>query len=308
MTSDIYVHHVTWHCWIPCCRLSCLWTCSHALSDCIPAKSPYCIYIPKWDKGGGNFLGIEAKRNEKSLILFSLTKFHVPYMKSEWLYVGAGWAFCSVEWSGLQYFTLCKCFHATLHSVELRAFIITCWTKRWTERKLKCKKCHLNIRKRYFMVGVIEHRSRLPRELVESLPLEMFRRSPDMVLSNCCSSPCSEQEFGLDNLQRSPPASAGLSHCENHTANALLSLRIKYTVGQAKDNDLQIIKIWGWWKAHIPKSPDQGANQHYGKLHGRVAKESNSEENTWKGQLNLSILYLWHSLSLNCTDIYISIK
>lgn len=71
---------------------------------------------------------------------------------------------------------------------------------------------------------------------------------------------------------------------------------------------LELWKAWMWWKAHIPKSPDQGANQHYEKLQGRVAKESNSEENTWKGQLNLSILYLWHSLSLNCTDIYISIK
>lgn len=31
----------------------------------------------------GNLLGIEVKRNEKSLILLSLKKFHVTYMKSE---------------------------------------------------------------------------------------------------------------------------------------------------------------------------------------------------------------------------------
>lgn len=196
---DIYIDHVIWPCWIPCCSLSCLQAHSHVLSDCIPAKCPYCICIPKWGKGGGNLLGIEAKRNEKSLILFSLTKFHVPYMTSEWLYVAAGWALCSVGWSGLQYFSLCKCAHATLHSVKLRG-IITYWTKRWTEHKLKCKKCHLNIRKGYFMVRVIEHWSRLQRKLVESLPLEMIRSSSDMILGNCCSSPCSEQEFGLDSL------------------------------------------------------------------------------------------------------------
>lgn len=193
MTSDIYVHRVIWHCWVPCCRLLCLQTCSHVLSDCIPDKCPYRIYIPKWGKGGVHLLGIGRMGEGKYFILFSLTKFLVPYMMCEWLYVAAGWAFCSVGWSGLQYFSLCKCSHATLISVELRAIITTCWTKRWTERKPKCKKCHLNISKIYFTVRVIEHWSRLPRELVESLPLEMFRRSPDTVLDSCCSSPCSEQ-------------------------------------------------------------------------------------------------------------------
>lgn len=213
MTSNIYVHHVIWHCWIPCCRLSCLQTRGHVLSDCIPAKCLYCIYIPKWGKGGGNLLGMEAKINEKSLILFSLTGFHVPYMSSEWLYVAAGWAFRSVGWSGLQCFSLCKCSHATLHSVKLRAFIITCWTKKWTVHTLKCKKCHLNIRKIFYGESYLTLKQ--VAQGVESLPLEMFR-SPNMVLGNCCSSPCSEQEFGLDYLRRSSPASAGLSHCERN--------------------------------------------------------------------------------------------
>lgn len=128
MASDVYIPHVIWPWWIPCCSLSCLQTQSHVLSDCIPAKCPYCIYIPKWGKGGGNLLGIEAKRNEKPLILFSFTKFNVSHRTSEWLYVAAGWALCSVGWSGLQYFSLCKCAPATLHSVKLRG-IITCWTK-----------------------------------------------------------------------------------------------------------------------------------------------------------------------------------
>lgn len=241
MTSDIYAHHVVWHCWIPCCRLSCLQTRSHVLSDCIPTKCPYHIYISKWGKGGRNLLGMEAKRNEKSLILFSLTELPVSYMVSEWLCVAAGWAFCPVGWSGLQYFSLCKCSHATLHSVELKAFIITCWTKRRTEHKLK--KCHLNKRKIVYGESYLTLKQVAQR--VKSLPLEMFRRSPDMVLGNCCSSPCSEQDFGLDCLQfwtGLSPSSLSWSITLRTSPNILLSLRIKYTFGQGKDNDPQIVK------------------------------------------------------------------
>lgn len=213
MTSHIYVHHVIWYCWIPCCRLSCLQTHSHVLSDCIPAKCPYCSYIPEWGDGGGNLLGMEAKRNGKSLILFSLTEFHVPYIMGGWLYLAAGWAFCSVGWSDLQYVSLCKCSHSTLHSVELKAIIIACWAERWTEHKPKCKKRTLNIGKIFYGESYLKLKQVAQR--VESLPLEMFR-SPDMVLGKGCSSPCSEQEFGLNYLHRSPPASAGLSHCEKN--------------------------------------------------------------------------------------------
>lgn len=41
-------------------------------------------------KVGGNLLGTQAKRKEKSSMLFCLAKFHTTYTKSEWLYVAAG--------------------------------------------------------------------------------------------------------------------------------------------------------------------------------------------------------------------------
>lgn len=204
----------------------------------------------------GNLLGIKAKRNEKSLILLSLKKFHVTYMKSEWLYVAAGWAFCSVGWSTLQYFILCKCSHAPFHSVELRAFIITCWSKKWTEHKLKCKKCHLNIRNRYFMVRVSEHWSMLPRELVESLPLGMFRRSSDLVLGNLLQQPLLWASLDWT-ISRGPLQPQPVYHAVRRTsANTLLSLRIKYTFGQAKDNDPQIVKNLRVMKGSHTQKPE----------------------------------------------------
>lgn len=42
------------------------------------------------------------------------------------------------------------------------------------EHKLKYRKIHLNIRKIYFTVKVIKHWHRLPREVVESLFLEIL--------------------------------------------------------------------------------------------------------------------------------------
>ncbi|KFV77674.1 hypothetical protein N308_06998, partial [Struthio camelus australis] len=49
--------------------------------------------------------------------------------------------------------------------------------------KLKYKKFHLNIRKNCFTVRVVNHWNRLPREVVESSSLEIFKTQPDKVLS-----------------------------------------------------------------------------------------------------------------------------
>ncbi|KGL75260.1 hypothetical protein N309_10017, partial [Tinamus guttatus] len=48
--------------------------------------------------------------------------------------------------------------------------------------KLKHRKFHLHVRKNCFTVRVIEHWNRLPREVLESPSLEIFKTRLDAVL------------------------------------------------------------------------------------------------------------------------------
>jgi len=71
--------------------------------------------------------------------------------------------------------------------------------------KLKQRKFQLNMRKNFFTLRVTEHRNRLPREVVESPSLEIFKTLLDTILCSMLWVTLLWQVFGLGDPQRSLP-------------------------------------------------------------------------------------------------------
>jgi len=71
--------------------------------------------------------------------------------------------------------------------------------------KLKPRKFQLNMRKNFFPLRVTEHWHRLPREVVESPSLEIFKTHLDKVLCSLLWVTLLWQGVGLDDSQRSLP-------------------------------------------------------------------------------------------------------
>lgn len=73
------------------------------------------------------------------------------------------------------------------------------------EQKLKDRRLPLKIRENFSTVRVTQHWHSLPREIVESPFLEMFKNPLDIVLGNRCKWPCFSGEVGADDSQRFLP-------------------------------------------------------------------------------------------------------
>ena len=87
-------------------------------------------------------------------------------------------------------------------------FAVVCGNRtRGNGQKMEHRKFRTNTRKNFFMVRVMEHWNRLPREVVES-PLEIFKAHLDAYLSNLLQGTCFGRGIGPDDLSRSLPTPA----------------------------------------------------------------------------------------------------
>ena len=86
--------------------------------------------------------------------------------------------------------------------------------------KLKHRKFHQNMRKNFFPLRVTEPWPRLPREAVESPPLEIFKPRLDAVLCSLLWVTLLGQGVGMGYPQRSLPTCATLGFCENRWRSA----------------------------------------------------------------------------------------
>jgi len=81
--------------------------------------------------------------------------------------------------------------------------------------KLKHRKFCLNMRKNFFTLRVTKHWNRLPRGVVESPSLEIFKTRLDAVLCSLFRWPCFGRRVGLDDPQRSLPTPTILWFCKS---------------------------------------------------------------------------------------------
>lgn len=86
--------------------------------------------------------------------------------------------------------------------------------------KVEHKKFHSNVRKNFFTLRVREHWNKLPRELVESPSMTVFKTCLDVFLCNPVYRASSSRGLRLDDPQRSLPTSTTWL-CDHYCVNTL---------------------------------------------------------------------------------------
>ena len=87
------------------------------------------------------------------------------------------------------------------HSGEASLFSVICGDRtRGNGHKLQHRKFRTNVRKNFFMVRMMEHWNRLPRGVVASPSLEIFKSCLDAYLCDLVWGTCFGRGVGLDDL------------------------------------------------------------------------------------------------------------
>ena len=84
---------------------------------------------------------------------------------------------------------------------EARLFSVVCSDRtRSNNLKHEHRKFHTNVWKNFVMVRVMEHWNRLPRKVVETPSMEIFKAQLDTYLYNLLQEACFSKGVGLDDL------------------------------------------------------------------------------------------------------------
>ena len=92
---------------------------------------------------------------------------------------------------------------------ETRLFLVVCSDRtRSNGLKLDHRKFCTNMQKNIFTIWLMEHWNRLPREVVGSSCMEIFKTHPDVYLCDLLQSTCFIRGVELDDLLRFLPTHA----------------------------------------------------------------------------------------------------